>query len=358
MSVTRHFSENYQEARDKFRAAVAHAKVPLEIHVNPHAHAPDGGELTTDVAYFGHPEADNLLVLVSGVHGVEGFAGSGCQVALIERVRFVALPMSTAVLVVHALDPWGFAWQRRVNEHGVDLNCNAIEHAHPPAPLALYEELHPLLTNGADPDDVRAARANALLGQLIERVGERAYVEALTAGQYGHADGLCYGGRQHEWSTLLFLDLMKRWGAQRRHIALIDIHAGPAIPGDEELVHPGHDTREAARAWAWFGLHHTAVRSFCSPRCGNLVEAAAAVTPHAERTPVQLNFATVPWRQAVDAWRADQWLHLHGNPDTVHGYAVKRALRDSFYVATRAWQTQVVQRGEQAVAQALAGLSL
>lgn len=355
--VTRHFSDRYAEARDKFRAAVAHARVPLESHVNPHGSAPDGSELATDVAYFGHPEARNLLVLLSGVHGVEGYAGSGCQIALIERVRFVALPMSTAVLVVHAVDPYGFAWDRRVNEHGVDLNCNAIDHARAPAPAPLYDVLHPLLAERVSGDGARALAAWATLDALVDAHGERAVVEALTAGQYRYPDGLCYGGTHHEWSTVLFLDLMRRWGQGRRHIALIDIHASPKIPGDEVLIHPGHDSQEAARAFTWFGLRHTAARSFCTAASGNLVEAAAIATPLAERTPVQLDFGTVHWRTALEARCADLALQVQGLRQGPQVDAVRRAMRDSFYVAERSWQTQVVQRGEEAIAQALAGLA-
>lgn len=355
MPVQRHFAESYLEARDKFRAAVAHARVPSEVFNHPTLHAPDGGPLTTDIAYFGAPEARNLLVLVSGVHGIEGYAGSGCQVALMERVRFVALPMSTAVLVVHAVDPYGFAFDTRGNEHGVDLNCNAIDHARPPATLPLYDELHALLVADAGPDAL-GARVDVALDRLIEAHGEAACVEALTAGQYGHPDGLVYGGTEHEWSTRTFLDIMRRWGANRQHIALVDIHASPAIPGDHGLVHAGHDPAEAARAWGWFGLRHGSERSFCTPRTGNLVEAAAAITPGAERTPVQLHFETVPWRQALDAWRDVQHAARHRQLGTPRGLAARRALRDCFYVDTPAWKATVVRRGEEVIAQALAGL--
>jgi len=358
MSVTRHFSESYLEARDKFRAAVAHARVPLEIYTNPAAHAPDGSSLTTDVAYFGAAEAEDLLVLISGVHGIEGYAGSGCQVALIERVRFVALPMHTAVLVIHALNPFGFAFDARSNEHGVDLNANALDHTRPPPTLPLYEVLHPLLQSGGDPNIPLASRVNVELGRLIDIHGEAACIEALTAGQYTHPDGMGYGGTQHEWSTRTFLDIVRRWGAGRRHIALVDIHASPEIPGDHSLVHPGHDPAEAARAWTWFGLRHGSARSFCTPRAGNLIEAAATVTPGALHTPVQLHFATVPWRQALDAWRDVHHAQRHDQLGTPQGLAARRALRDCFYVDTPAWKTEVVRRGEEIIARALAGLAL
>ena len=127
MSTTRHFSESYADARSRFLEAVARADAPLESFENPVGKGPTGEVLATDVALFGPDDAKHLLILVSGTHGVEGFAGSGAQVAMIEGLRFAALPARTAVLVVHAINPYGFAWLRRVNEDNVDLNRNSID---------------------------------------------------------------------------------------------------------------------------------------------------------------------------------------------------------------------------------------
>src|SRR5205807_10591933 len=74
-------------------------------------------------------------------HGVEGFGGAGCQVGFLIDRLYEALPSSGCALLVHALNPHGFAWLRRVNEDNVDLNRNFIDFSQPPSSAA-YEPLH------------------------------------------------------------------------------------------------------------------------------------------------------------------------------------------------------------------------
>ena len=73
---------------------------------------------------------------------------------------------------------------------------------------------------------------------------------------------------------------------------------------------------------------------------------------------MQLHFETVDWRHALDAWRDEHWVQQNEEVGSHHGMAVKRAARDAFYVAERAWQQRVVRRGEAIIGQTLAGLAL
>jgi len=364
MSIDRHFSQSYQEARDKFTAAVKHARAPLFSFENPHASGPRGEVLATDVALFGPETARNLLVLISGTHGIEGFCGSGCQVALIERVRFASLPVSTVVLVIHALDPYGFAWLRRANEDNVDVNRNAIDHQAPPATPPDYLRLHSHLLP-ADWDGPARFAADAALGVFVAEHGERALYQAMTLGQYSCPDGFAYGGNAIAWSTRTFLDIMTRWGADKKHIALLDVHSGFGVEGEGERIVVGNDPGAAQRARRWFGprLHATIGGVPASPHVsGPLLGAVSSVvSASAELTPLVLEFGTVPLSQALATWRAEQWHYLNGRHDASADPSqdpVKRALRDSFYVDTRQWRSQVVHRTEETLTQLLGGLSL
>jgi hypothetical protein len=89
----------------------------VESHVHPSARGPDDGELAMDVARVGPPDADALLVVSSATHGVEGFCGSGIQVALLGDPAVAAALASSgaALLLVHAVNPYGFAHVRRTN---------------------------------------------------------------------------------------------------------------------------------------------------------------------------------------------------------------------------------------------------
>ena len=77
------FAPDYAQAREKFQAAAAARSLPLERHVHPTARGIQGETLSMDVAVLGDADAPTMLLLTSGMHGVEGFCGSGCQVALL-----------------------------------------------------------------------------------------------------------------------------------------------------------------------------------------------------------------------------------------------------------------------------------
>ena len=134
------FSATYPEARTKFIAAALRAGGTLETISHPER-GPDGGSLSTDVAWFGPRDAECVLVTVSATHGVEGFAGSGAQVDWLERGEAGRLPPGVAALVIHAINPYGFAWLRRVTHENVDLNRNWVDFGQPLPENRGYDEL-------------------------------------------------------------------------------------------------------------------------------------------------------------------------------------------------------------------------
>lgn len=119
------FSGSYLEARALFIQILTDAGARLESYRNPTSTS-GNNELNIDTAYIGPPSAPNVLVLVSGTHGVEGYCGSACQIAATTLRMWKELPQDSAVLLIHALNPYGFAHGRRVNEDNVDINRNCV----------------------------------------------------------------------------------------------------------------------------------------------------------------------------------------------------------------------------------------
>src|SRR5690606_24922310 len=121
------FSSKYAEARQKFLDAVKEAGLLLTSYLNPHK-GTEGEELATDVAWGGSVLSERVLVVQSGTHGVEGFCGSGIQIGLLKSGVWKERPEGMSVVFVHAVNPYGFSWLRRVNEDNVDLNRNFVNH--------------------------------------------------------------------------------------------------------------------------------------------------------------------------------------------------------------------------------------
>lgn len=95
----------------------------------------------------GATDADKLLIVSSGCHGVEGYCGAGVQVlALHDDVsRLACAAAGVAVLHLHALNPCGFSHSRRFTHENVDLNRSfqGVSKLLPENPA--YRDLHPLL---------------------------------------------------------------------------------------------------------------------------------------------------------------------------------------------------------------------
>ncbi len=63
-----------------------------------------------------------LLVISSGVHGVEGYPGSAVQQMFLNELLSSDVISEMGVLIIHGVNPYGFKFQRRVSENNVDLN--------------------------------------------------------------------------------------------------------------------------------------------------------------------------------------------------------------------------------------------
>ena len=162
MAIPQYFSLTYPQARRRFLEAARAGGATIESHVNPNAKGTTGEDLVTDVARFGDMAAENLLIICSGTHGNEGYCGSGCQIGLIGEGIVGSRPLSVAVLLVHAVNPYGFSHIRRVTEDNVDLNRNFLDFSKPPPDNPRYAELADLLVP-SDWDGPGRATADAAL---------------------------------------------------------------------------------------------------------------------------------------------------------------------------------------------------
>lgn len=73
------FSPNYNAARKRFRDAALALGCSLEAYPIEQI-GPDGADLTIDVAFLGNPNSQKIVVVSSGLHGVEGFLVRLCNV--------------------------------------------------------------------------------------------------------------------------------------------------------------------------------------------------------------------------------------------------------------------------------------
>jgi hypothetical protein len=354
------FPATYAEARERFVAQARHAGCEVESHVHPRLRGANGEALAIDGVLLGASDAEGLLVLSSGMHGVEGFAGSGCQVALMQDPLFAdALARSaTAVLFVHALNPYGFSHLRRANEDNVDMNRNFRDFAAAPTANAAYAEVHRLVVPDTWPPPPENAQA---IGAYVARHGMRQLQAAVSSGQAEFADGLFYAGRAPAWSNTVLRDALARHGSARKRLGWIDLHTGLGAWGQgEKILNGPNDTRSLARARQWFGADVTSMYDDSSSSAlltGASFHAAVQACPGVEFTGLTLEFGTQSYRDVFDALRAEQWLVNHPQTDDATRQSIKRRLRDAFYDERDVWKGMVYGQARTAVLQALRGLA-
>jgi Protein of unknown function (DUF2817) len=247
------FSLSYADARGKFLEA-AHA-AGLDVVSYPlNLPGRDGEVLAVDAAWQGPRSATKLLLLSSGVHGVEGFCGSGAQTSLLRDASWMtqANAGNIAVLYVHGLNPHGLSHIRRVTEENVDLNRNFQDFDKPLPSNPAYCKLHPLLLPSTWPP-TWVNRA-ALLA-LMATQGMRRLQTAISGGQYERPDGMFFGGTQPTWSNRTLRLLLREHTANVRQLAWIDLHSGLGHAGHCERIFMGLDdnVETYARANAWWG---------------------------------------------------------------------------------------------------------
>ena len=356
--AARHFAQSYAEARDKFFSAARSAGLGVESHVHP-LPGRDGEMLAMDVARDGPNDAKSVLVLSSACHGVEGFCGSGVQVALLRDPawRQAALDAGVAVLYLHGLNPYGFSWWRRTTHENVDLNRNFRDFSVELDRNAAYDEIAPLLVPATWPPDAATVDATA---RYVAEHGAKAWQAAISGGQYHHPDGLFYGGAAPTWSQTTLRQVLRDHGTGCSRLAWIDLHTGLGPSGHGERIFAAKDDDAAyARAKAWWG-DVTSVYDGSSTSAlltGMMFLAAYEECPQAEYTGIALEYGTLPQPEVMNALRADQWLENHPEAGDAQRRTIKQQIRDAFYVDTDEWKERIVEQGLDAARGALRGLS-
>ncbi len=363
MSKLNYYSVNYLDCRRKFLSATKTAGFSVDSFVNPLLGA-NGEELATDVALFGPASASKLLVIISGTHGVEAFAGAAYQTGWISQGRWQELPKDTAVLMIHCINPYGASWRRRYNEDNVDVNRNFVVHPTGHIKNDLYAQIHPFIVPPSLEGKEREVCEDAL-GELRHDFGEKKFMQAIL-GQYSHPMGYGFGGREPVWSHQTLVSIIHKYCGPCSCLAVLDLHTGLG-PYGYGLVGVAHDLESEAvkRARQWFGVPMTTFaevgREYDFPDYEKYVDSLLLTAfikhlPETEVTAAGIEFGTFSYDEVLTCERDELWLHNNPEADATSAEQVRREALRVYYPQQHDWQEMVWWRCEQVVRQALDGL--
>jgi hypothetical protein len=311
-------------------------------------------------------------VLVSGTHGVEGFCGSACQTAATRLRLFDDLPPGVAVLMIHAINPYGFAFSRRVTESNVDLNRNCVPKSGTKELEVFnldYESLNDLL----NPVEWRAEKPHVGFDKILDYIkqsGLKTFQKAVSVGQYRHAGGLFYGGSESSWSRITLEKIIATELTSATTVVVVDYHTGLGRPGFGELISTERQNSQGyQRAVRLYGrevkstkidisLTDNEAESVSADVEGSIDALFNKIGKRDALTYVALEFGTVDVLDVLEALRGDNWFYQHGVASPEQAKEVAEEMRKAFYPNSEEWRQSVMHRSAQVLTKALSGLSV
>jgi hypothetical protein len=346
------FSPDYATARARFRASASARGFALEAIPIGQA-GPDGAPLTIDVARKNTGQPERAVIVSSGLHGVEGFFGSAVQLALLEQaLEAWSPPERSALILVHALDPYGFAWLRRFDERNIDLNRNFLINGerYQGAPTR-YAQLDGLLNPRHAPSrlDLFLLRA----GLTVFWYGMPELRQAVAGGQYDFPQGLYFGGHGPAHAQTILAEALPRWVGDARDVLHIDFHTGFGTWGGYSLL---LDERDPPAHVAWFQKHFGEGNvTVCRPN-GAVYDARGSLGPWCQSRFPECNyrftcaeFGTYAAIRVVEALRTENQAHHWGSPGDEATLRAKERLKEVFAPADPAWRSTAVEQGVELV---------
>ncbi len=240
------FKNTYAEAQNNFKT-LSNEFATMNPQYKVGAETIAGA--TIDYLYLMNKSEAPLILIQSGMHGVEGHVGSAVQCFLLRSLKRSPVH-DVNFIFIHGINAHGFEHNRRVNHNNVDLNRNFFEDASGyQTTNEGYSKLEHFL-NPKEPTKIHWLSKPQFLGstliQLIQS-SKDAIKRALLKGQYQYPKGISFGGTQLEPQNQVLLQLWTRFGSLHEKLLLIDLHTGYGERGRLHLMSHSSHAEDAER---------------------------------------------------------------------------------------------------------------
>ncbi len=228
----------------------------------------NGGEI--DVFHFGQKKKQSrkVVIMSSGIHGIEGFAGSAFQRRwmeefLLDEKNSYIVPKNTDFILLHGINAYGFKNLLRVNESNVDLNRNFAlkrEKLHKKYKNKRYRKIQTLLNPGTPFTNYIFEYILFVIRFIgvVARFGAKYVLDAAVNGQYEFPKGIYYGGRKPEPVVRKLRKYFRKVLKPYDQILILDFHTGYGLKNGLSLMQnapPGsREDKNLRKVFGDFGL--------------------------------------------------------------------------------------------------------
>jgi predicted deacylase len=312
-------------------------------------------------------DPQRLLIVVTGIHGVEGYAGSALARLALSELLLRTDPAHTGLLIVHALNPFGFAHGLRVNRNNVDLNrnCALPGQALFATDCSAYQTLAPILSPKRPVRLGAVPRSQFTLQLLAARArhGETTVRMASLAGQYVDSQGVFWGGDVVQPEVRWFQQLYTRLCSQYREVLLVDLHTGYGERGEAYPLF-GRADSPALSACMDLGVQdaagHTRTYEVHGDLVGYCYKTAKELAPRGVWNGVALEIGThglATSQQISDLYTVvlENQLRHHLARDKHLAPRVRLAFRELFNPSAPEWRARALRAGRHALENLLVG---
>jgi hypothetical protein len=359
-----YFQDSYENSRQAFveRARTISKKNPGSQWKSIKNSTREKEDLFTDIMYKMQGDNRVLVMITSGVHGIEGYTGSAVQNMLADEfITGKNLPFD--VLMIHSINPFGHKYFRRVNENNVDLNRHFVASENffrsTGADNPAYEKFNAFL-NPSVPYHISAGykwKFTFKTLQIVMRQGIKSFRQAVLQGQYKFEKGIFFGGKIFQNQKQIIDRIWEEFVPRYDEIVLVDIHTGYGFRGQLHLIgmddypeisvyeklkkiYSGLPLEKADKDQGNFYKIHGALFEYLYEK-GR--KAGKTVLPLAWEFGTNDNIKTLQSIESLRIVRAENQVWHYGATGETDRLSAKKEFRELFYPSDPAWQKKVLE---------------
>ncbi|MGD8991293.1 MAG: M14 family metallopeptidase [Desulfobacterales bacterium] len=360
-SALAYFQDSYEACRKEFRrlsskikqkinrAQISRLRVPSQID----------GDLTIDLFYLPAIDTSKLIIISCAVHGVEGFAGSAVQRMFMQEILPKVNLSDTGIVLIHAVNPYGFKYVRRVTENNVDLNRNsdvdrALFSSKNEGYSRLVEFLNPREEVNMGSMGNRLFFIRSALKILQESM--KSLRQSVLQGQYEFEKGIFFGGKEFEPQVRLIQSALAATISDYDAILGIDLHTGWGAKNTLHLFpNPvkNQDVRSAMESiFDGYQIDWGDTEDFYTTT-GDFSDFIGKIVPGKFYMPMSFEYGTMDSHTTMGSLRS---LHnmIIENQGFHYGYKtkndeleVKKRFREMYFPSSDEWRTAVIRQARE-----------